>query len=145
MCWKNWWLNWEFTYNILGNRHSFAKGRKYSTEVANADFQMDTHTFSFIRTWTGGGNRGSCLQNPICSQRLTSDTPLYISSSFPFFPPSIISICNEWLKMAYNSTFPRKQRAQPAAQLLWIGGKAGYAPCSKSVLSSTLRLDPKGH
>lgn len=108
------------------------KGEKCSMEVVNADFQMDVHTFSLIRTWIGRRSRHSCLQNPICSQRLTSDTPLYISSSFLFFSPLLSSwpsICHEWLKMTYSLIFLRKQRAQPAAQQLWVGqGKQDVLP-----------------
>lgn len=47
----------------------------------------------------------------------------------PLFFPTIISICHEWLKMTYSLIFLRKQRAQPAAQLLWVGqGKQDVLP-----------------
>lgn len=63
----------------------------------------------------------------------------------PLFFPTIISICHEWLKMTYSLIFLRKQEsATSCTTALGRAGKAGCAPCSKSVLSSTLRLNPKG-
>lgn len=85
--------------------------------------------------------------NWVRRRRFLPSNPVYklcISSSLPFFPPVLFPFLMNFWRWPVTQHF-LENRAQPAAWLLWIGGKAGCASCSTSVLGSTLKLEPKGH